>query len=311
MSLLKQVYSEDLNLNKFKIPTIEERINYYIGNLVKKHTKINKYVLKNLTDLLKQKEKTKKSTWLNYYYSLYKKISKIDTTARFNYQMQDIMMYTNTQFYKFVKNRPSRSYDGVLLRCLDFNRHWEHYYNRPDDIDFYQKKNAVIWRGVTSGTPNRKANRFDLVKRWFKKNPDIDVGFNKITLNTNLNLDKYVVGYMDISSMLKYKYVISIEGNDKDSGIQWKLNSNSVVLMPRPTISSWLMETLLVPNYHYVLLKDDYSDLEEKLDWCNKNQSACLKIIKNANFFMKQFENDIIESYIEEQVITKYLNIIN
>lgn len=311
MSLLKQVYSEDLNLNKFKIPTIEERINYYIGNLVKKHTKIDKYILKNLTDLLKEEKNARKHTWLNYYYSLYKKISKIDKTARFNYQMQDIMNFTDTQFYKFVKNRPSRSYDGVLLRCLDFKRHWEHYYNRPDDIDFEQKKNAVIWRGVTSGTPRRKANRFDLVKRWFKKNPDIDVGFNEITLNRNLNLDKYVVGSMDISSMLKYKYVISIEGNDKDSGIQWKLNSNSVVLMPRPTISSWLMETLLVPNYHYVLLKDDYTDLEEKLDWCNKNQTACLEIVKNANFFMKQFENDIIESYIEDQVITKYLNILN
>ena len=32
---------------------------------------------------------------------------------------------------------------------------------------------------------------------------------------------------------LKYKYILSVEGNDKDSGINWNLNSNSVVLMFR------------------------------------------------------------------------------
>ena len=34
--------------------------------------------------------------------------------------------------------------------------------------------------------------------------------------------------------------------------------------MPRPTITSWLMETTLIPNFHYILLKDDFSDLHSK-----------------------------------------------
>jgi hypothetical protein len=188
---------------------------------------------------------------------------------------------------------------------LDYNRHWNYYYNKPKDIDFKLKKNSIIWRGVTSGTPRRKPNRFDLVRRWCNKNPLINVGFSRVTLNSHLDLDKYVLGFMEIVNMLEYKYILSIEGNDKDSGLQWKLNSNSVVLMPRPTITSWLMETTLIPDYHYVLIKDDYSDLEEKLNWCNNNQDKCIQIVKNANFFK------IVESYIEDKVLSKYFELVN
>ena len=81
--------------------------------------------------------------------------------------------------------------------------------------------------------------------------------------------------------------------------------------MPKPTITSWLMETTLIPNYHYMLLKDDYSDLEEKLHWCNNNQDKCTQIIRNANFFMDQFNNEIVESYIEDKVLSKYFDLVN
>ena len=59
------------------------------------------------------------------------------------------------------------------------------------------------------------------------------------------------------------------------------------------------METTLIPNYHYVLLKDDFSDLEEKLLWCETNQSKCKEIIKNANTFMEQLEIDVINRYFK------------
>ena len=67
--------------------------------------------------------------------------------------------------------------------------------------------------------------------------------------------NKYVKGKCNISKFLQYKYILSIEGNDKDSGLNWKLNSNSLVLMAKPRVTSWLMETKLIPNYHYILPK--------------------------------------------------------
>lgn len=100
-------------------------------------------------------------------------------------------------------------------------------------------------------------------------------------------------------------------GNDKDSGLNWKLNSNSVILMAKPRITTWLMETTLLPGVHYVLLKDDYSDLREKYIWCKNNQAKCKEIIKNANMFMKQFNNKEREQEIEEAVINKYFDLTN
>ena len=111
--------------------------------------------------------------------------------------------------------------------------------------------------------------------------------------------------------MLKYKYIISVEGNDKDSGLNWKLNSNSVILMAKPRITTWLMETTLIPDVHYVLLKDDYRDLIEKYIWCKNHPNECKQIIKNANMFMKQFNNKEREQDIEEAVINKYFDLTN
>ena len=45
--------------------------------------------------------------------------------------------------------------------------------------------------------------------------------------------------------MLNYKYILSVEENDKDGGIQWKLNSNSLLLMSKSRVISWLTETKL------------------------------------------------------------------
>ena len=91
-----------------------------------------------------------------------------------------------------------------------------------------------------------------------------------------------------IETVKKYKYIISVEGNDKDSGLNWKLQSNSVIFMPKPKITSWLMEELLIPNVHYIQLKDDFSDLGEKFEWCQGNQNKCKEIIRNANEYIFQ-----------------------
>ena len=79
--------------------------------------------------------------------------------------------------------------------------------------------------------------------------------------------------------------------------------------MPRPRVTSWLMETTLIPNYHYLLLKDDFSDMYEKYIWCENNQDKCKEIIKNANIYMKQFENKYIEEKLEVDVLNKYFEL--
>lgn len=210
------------------------------------------------------------------------------------------------------KNRIINDNQPVLLRSFNFDRHWEPYYNSKiiNDIPFDDKMNKIVWRGTTTGRPKNRGNRFQLVTKWMNKHPDIDVGFSYICQNKG-RFGAFVKGKKPMDDMLKYKYILSVQGNDKDTGINWKLNSNSLVFMAKPTVTSWLMETTLIPNYHYILVKDDYSDLKDKLDWCNNNQTKCKEIVKNANTFMKQFSDNELEEKLENDVLNKYFELIN
>jgi hypothetical protein len=59
------------------------------------------------------------------------------------------------------------------------------------------------------------------------------------------------------------------------------------------------------------LLKDDFSDLEEKFDWCNNSQDKCIQIVKNANVYMSQFNDNEKEEELEMHVINKYFELTN
>lgn len=227
---------------------------------------------------------------------------------KLNYAFGDNSAWQNPT--TIVKTRGRDCNSGVILRCLDCDRHWSNYYNKPPDIPFDKKHNIIFWRGTTTGELTNKGNRFGLVTKYYNKHPNIDVGFSSICQN-NYSFTKYVKGFVSISEMLNYKYIISVEGNDKDSGLNWKLNSNSLILMPKPRITSWLMETTLLANFHYVLLKDDFSDLQEKYEWCENNQDKCKEIIKNANYFMSQFLDNEKEEQLEIDVINTYFDILS
>lgn len=297
-----------------------ERVNFYLGNLSKyDNIDINKYksnqgnskILKpgeymktgntiGGTKLMKINDiEDKKNNYNEPFIKLLQDNGYED--RRFYYSPGDI--YSEQDMLNIVKDRINNS--GVLLKSLNFHRHWSEYYKKQKDISFDDKINKIIWRGTTTGEEYRKGNRFDLVKKWFNKNVNIDVAFNSICQGKD-NYKKFVKDGKSIEELLKYKYILSIEGNDKDSGINWKMNSNSLILMPKPTVTSWMMETRLIPDKHYVLLKDDFSDLEEKYKWCNNNQQKCMEIIKNANSFMDQFKDKNSEEKIERKVLEEY-----
>ena len=283
---------------------IEDRINFYLGNLLQ----FEKFTLTNSCHNLRTFESLNQQETL-YDNNLRNLLIETNNSDKiFSYVFGD-NENTDTDIYTIVKNRCNDKNNSVILRCLEFHRHWSPYYNKPIDIPYEKKKNKVFWRGTTTGNENRKGNRFDLVTKWMNIDKDIDVGFSFICQRKD-KYNKFVKGDCNMNHFLKYKYIISVEGNDKDSGINWKLNSNSLVLMPKPRITSWLMETTLIPNFHYVLLKDDFSDLKDKLNWCNANQSICKNIILNANNYMKQFSDINKEEQIEKDVINKYFSII-
>ena len=79
--------------------------------------------------------------------------------------------------------------------------------------------------------------------------------------------------------------------------------SSSVVISPAPSICSWLQEDLMMPNYHYLAVERDWSDLSEKVLWCLSNPAECEEIGKNGRCWMlrhldRERERDVLSGVL-------------
>jgi Glycosyl transferase family 90 len=98
---------------------------------------------------------------------------------------------------------------------------------------------------------------------------------------------------LTMKDLLEYKALIMLEGNDISSGLKWALFSNSIVLMPEPSLTSWSMEEMLIPWVHYVpinVLKDGNgytaTDTEEKMQWIIDNDEKAKEIVKAGKLWI-------------------------
>lgn len=66
------------------------------------------------------------------------------------------------------------------------------------------------------------------------------------------------------------------------------------------------MEGCLIPNYHYVEIKSDYTDFEDQMNYYIKHTDKAMQIVKNANEYVKQFKNNKLERLISLMVVDKY-----
>lgn len=116
---------------------------------------------------------------------------------------------------------------------------------------------------------------------------------------------------MSIKEHLNYRYIMALEGNDVASNLKWIMSSNSVAVMPRPTYETWFMEGTLIPNYHYIEVKPDYSDLKERIAYFENHIDEVKMIIKHANQYVSQFYDKRREELISLLVIDKYFEMTN
>ena len=297
----------------------DDRMKYYLGDFYNKEVILEKNNLKdknlnliNLEEFIKGK-KYKHFEYFEYIKCLLKK-NNIDKYILFlagdyNNNINKLPLLCKTR---------RENNNNIIINFTRF-RHMNlvDYLVKFPDIPFNLKKNIVIWRGSTTGNIKNTANRFLIVEKFYNYNINkINIGFssNKIINNkeqvgiTKKNIKKkFVKEALTINQLLQNKFLVSVEGNELSSGLKWMLYSNSVVLMAKPRNFSWIMEDKLIPNKHYILLKDDFSDLEEKYKWCKQNLKKCNKISINATEYMKQFLDINKEKELENMVIKRYV----
>ncbi len=96
---------------------------------------------------------------------------------------------------------------------------------------------------------------------------------------------------MTINEHLAYKFIMALEGNDVASNLKCIMSSNSIAVMPRPKYETWFMEGTLIPDYHYIEVKPDYSDVEEKINYYIANPDKAEAIIEHAHAYVEGFRH--------------------
>jgi len=261
---------------------LTERLNYYI--------KINKVF--NIPKDAVAVKNFRRTKGTGYYFDLKEFLHYFKPNTRFTYIFGD---ETKVNSYPtIIKARPIEgNNDNSVLFKLNKQRHFK-WVN--DKTSFKEKQNKLVWRGGAYWPLRR-----NFVEQFYK-HPLCNVG------QTNKPIEDFPwqKSFMSITEQLKYKFILCLEGNDVATNLKWVLSSNSLCFMPRPKYETWFMEGTLLAGKHYVLLNEDYSNLEESINYYCENIDEAEYIINSANKYVKQFQNRQLEDLLCLKVLERY-----
>jgi len=289
-SLLKLDYRKiESRMRHFDEEALMERLNYYNQNTEPFSLRGNGVRLKDIPF---------RGAGSMYWLDLMEYARYFPQDSQIAYLFRDVTHVPKVP--TLVKSRPIATADhpnnnSVLFKFVKI-RHFK-FVNDP--IPFQEKENKLIWRGAAY-----KQHRIDFLQEFFNKSPLIDVAQHNKKGNLNPQWQK---PFMSIEEQLKNKFILSIEGNDVATNTKWALSSNSLLFMKKPTYETWLMEGRLKPGIHYVQLRDDYSDMEEKIKYYINNPKKAEKIINHANQWVMQFKNPYVEDWLNLKSLERYI----
>lgn len=267
---------------------IEFRVDYY--NQLSTKTKVNRTgkLVKDLT-----KPKNPKA----YYFDTYEYARYFDESLLIDYAFGDIN--TCLPIPMITKSRPIQTgnVNNILLN-LDKARH---FVTVEDTIPYKDKKDLLIGRCAVY-----QQHRYAFFEKYFESTL-----CNLGQVNTHGGNPAWRKPKISIPEHLKYKFILSLEGNDVATNLKWIMSSNSVAVAPRPKIESWYMEGTLLPDVHYIEVSDDYSNLEEKIHYFIANPKQAEEISCSANNYRKKFLNHKKEKLISLLVLKKYFEYVS
>ena len=203
--------------------------------------------------------------------------------------MKHLPIVSKTRYTQKVLSKHNRT--SNIIWPLGMARHYtpvQQYIEKKKkgkETPWEKKKETVVFRGAITGDHPDKVYITGLKKGPRSHVVDMYMHYNKSDIDVFFSLGNAVS--LSMVDQLKYKYLLSIEGNDVATGLKWQLASDSVVFMAKPVTVSFAMEELLVPFVHYVPVNDDYSNLPQMVEWARNNDDQCRWIAKQATLYME------------------------
>lgn len=283
----KEINSLYKTVSKEQLKDVERRLHYY--NKINTETVVNHHgtVVKDLL-----KPKTPKS----YYFDTYEFARYFPKNHTIDFAFGDVN--TILEIPMITKSRPIHgSNENNILLNLDKARH---FVSVEDRRHFSDKKDQMIGRAAV-----HQEHRIHFYERYFNS-PFCDLG----QVNKTGGKPEWLKPKISIEEHLKYKFVLSLEGNDVATNLKWIMSSNSVAVSPPLKMETWYMEGTLKPNEHFICIDENYYNLEEKLNYYIEHQNEAKEIISNAKEYRMQFNNKNVENLISLLVLKNYFTYI-
>ena len=197
-----------------------------------------------------------------------------------------------------MKCRPTATSDDTAMAVL-LNLDKVRHFIFLDDPTPWEAKNATaIYRGRMGRNPSRKA----IMERYLG-NPRIDVGD---VSRPGRVPDQWIKPKLTLYAHLTHRFILCPEGNDVASNLKWAMSTNTLAVMPRPQWETWFMEGTLEPGRHYVEVRPDFSDLEERMDYYLSHPALAREIIGEAHHHVARFRDKRREDIVSLLTLHKY-----
>ncbi|MBV9571350.1 MAG: hypothetical protein JO056_08925 [Alphaproteobacteria bacterium] len=210
----------------------------------------------------------------------------------------------------------------------------------PAEPALRDKKPIVFWRGGMRGFSSLEGNlnvskllqkyqqgkidddrfiahlrtvpRYAFVSRFFDAE-GFDIGLRQgeggrgnIALCNDLPvIARYNKEFVPPAEQLQYKYLISIQGKDVGSSFGWQLGTNSVLLKED---YPWevFFDCHLKAWEHFVPVAQDFSDVQEKVAWCEDNPAACEAMVEKRHAIVHLLLDGEVRREALRRVIERY-----
>jgi hypothetical protein len=188
------------------------------------------------------------------------------------------------------------------------------------NMDWNSKKSIAVFRGASTGcgvtietNPRLKVSKLSL------SHPDIiDAGITKWNCRPRKIMNKQYLEIIDPTKLglplvqflspieqSNYKYIINIDGHVSAFRLSLELSMGSVVLLQESKYRVWFRK-YLKEYEHYVPIKEDLSDLVEKIRWCRDHDEECKRISEQAKLF---YDTYLTKKGVLDFVQTLFFNI--
>lgn len=178
------------------------------------------------------------------------------------------------------------------------------------------KKSIAFFRGSSTGCgqsieTNPRFKLADISYQWSRtndKNNFLDCALSALTRRIrlykqfigtkDLNKYDYLVGtFVDSDKQLEYKYIFNIQGNAQAYRFSTEFRKYAVILNVESEFKMWF-EPFLKDNKNIIIIKPDFSNLLEKLQYLKKYDEKAKKIADRGYKFSEKYINqDIISTY--------------